>query len=137
VAPDPIPVELADPCAGKFGACSATEYLDSKWTVSVSAMNDVGGRGTLEVHVVDAASGQPLLDPAGSVSGDLQVLLGPRASVALPIEWRRPLVDTGAARLLPAQLAFVISVHLTDSMGNPVSETVTVPEKLPRPWQIF
>jgi hypothetical protein len=99
-------------------------------------MNDVGGRGTIEIRVVDAANGQPLPDPAGSVSGELEVLLGPHASVTLPIEWRRPLPEAGPG-MLPPQLAFLISVQLTDSTGNHVSEAVTVREKLPRTWQIF
>jgi len=102
-----------------------------------STLNEIGGRGTLDVRVVDAASGAPLSDSAGGISGVLEVLLGPRASVALPVEWRRPIPEGGPGRIPPAQLAFLITAQLTDSMGNRVSETVTVREKLPRPWQIF
>lgn len=139
VTPDPIPVNLVDPCAGVFAMfpCSATIYLDARWTVSVSTMNGIGGRGTVEITVVDAASGAPLPDPVGNVSGQLEVLLGPYASVALPLEWRRPIPQAGPGRIPPPQLAFLITVHLTDSTGNRVSEAVTVREQLPRPWQIF
>ena len=139
VVPDSIPVDFVRPCAGVFAMfpCSATNYLYAKWTVTVSTMNDIGGRGTIEIRVIDVASGQPLSDPEGSVSGDLEVLLGPHASVALPVEWRRPIPEGGPGRIPPPQLAFVITVQLTDSMGHRVSEAVTVREMLPRPWQIF
>jgi hypothetical protein len=139
VVPDPIPVDFVDPCAGVFAMfpCSATDYLHAKWTVSVSTLNEIGGRGTLDVRVVDAASGAPLSDSADGISGDLEVLLGPRASVALPVEWRRPVPEGGPGRIPPPQFAFLITAQLTDSMGNRVSETVTVRERLPRPWQIF
>lgn len=139
VAPHPIPVDLVMPCAGVFAIfpCSASDYLRSRWTVSVSTMNDTGVRGTIEIRVVDAATGAPLPDPAGSVSGELDVLLGPHASVALPVEWQRPIPEAGPGRIVPPQLAFLITAQLTDSMGDRVSETVTVPERLPRTWQIF
>jgi hypothetical protein len=117
--------------------CSATNYLYAKWTVTVSTMNDVGGRGTIEIRAIDAATGQPLSDPAGTVSGNLEVLLGPHATVAVPIEWRRLVPEGGPGRVPPPQLAFVITVQLTDSTGHRVSEEVTVREVLPRPWQIF
>jgi len=139
VTPDPIPVNLVDPCAGVFAMfpCSATIYLDARWTVSVSTMNGIGGRGTVEITIVDAASGAPLPEPVGNVSGELEVLLGSYASVSLPLEWRRPIPQDGPGRIPPPQLAFLITVHLTDSTGNRVSDTVTVREQLPRPWQIF
>jgi len=139
VAPDPIPVELVHPCAGVFAMfpCSATNYLHARWTVSVSTMNDIGGRGTVEIRAVDAASGQPLPDPTGSVSGDLEVLLAPQATVTLPVEWTRPIPEGGPGRIPPPQLAFLITVQLTDTNGNRVSETITVREMLPRTWQIF
>jgi hypothetical protein len=139
VTPDPIPVDLVHPCAGVFAMfpCSATNYIHSKLTVTVSTTNDIGGRGTIEIRAVDAASGQPLPEPAGSVSGEVQVLLGPHASVAMPVEWMRPVPDSGPGRILPPQLAFLITVRLTDGQGNQVSEAVTVREQLPRTWQIF
>jgi len=117
--------------------CSATNYLHAKWTVSVSTMNDIGGRGTVEIRAIDAASGQPLPDPTGSVSGDLEVLLAPQATVTLPVEWTRPIPEGGPGRIPPPQLAFLITVQLTDTNGNRVSETITVREMLPRTWQIF
>lgn len=131
VVPDPIPVNSVLPCAGVFAQfpCSATAYLDAKLTVTVSTMNDIGGRGTIEVRAVDGASGQTLRDPQGTVSGDLDVLLGPHSSVSRPVEWKRPIRDG-----LPPQLAFVVTVQLTDSMGNHVLEEVTVREGTPRSW---
>jgi hypothetical protein len=139
VDPDPAPVDLAHPCAGVFAMfpCSATEYLYSRWTVSVSARNDIGGRGSINVRVVDAASGQPLPEPQDIVLGGREVLLAPGASVSWPIEWRRPIPPAGAGRIVPPQLAFVISVEVTDTTGHRVSDAVTVREKLPRAWQIF
>jgi hypothetical protein len=49
----------------------------------------------------------------------------------------RPVPDSGPGRILPPQLAFLITVRLTDGQGNQVSEAVTVREQLPRTWQIF
>jgi len=139
VVPNSIPVVLVQPCAGVFAMfpCSATNYLDAKWTVTVSALNDMGGRGTIEIRAIDAASGQPLADPAATVSGDPEVLLGPHGSVTLPVEWRRSIPVGGPGRIPPPQLGFVITVQLTDNAGHRVSETVTARESLPRPWQVF
>jgi hypothetical protein len=138
-APDPLPVEFVTPCAGVFAGnpCSASDYLQSKLTVSISGINDVGGRGTVSVVVADAANGRPLV-PAGSVSGDAEVLLTPGATLTRSFEWKRTVPPGGQAdRIPPPQLSFIISVRFTDTQGNSVSETTTIREALPRPWQIF
>ena len=82
ITPAPVPVSLVDPCAGVFAGnpCSATIYLDAKWAVSVSSTNGVGGRGDIEVLVVDAATAQPLPDPRGTVSGGAGVVLAPAST---------------------------------------------------------
>ena len=138
-APQPLPVNLVRPCAGVFAMfpCSAANYLEAKWTLSVSSTNDVGGRAAIEVQVVDAATGQPLPDPRGSVSGQEEVVLAPSRTVTVPLEWKRLVSDAGPGRIPPLQLAFVVSIQFTDTRGNRVFETVTVLEALPRPWQIF
>jgi hypothetical protein len=69
--------------------------------------------------------------------GDVEVLLGPHGNAALPLEWKRPVTYTGPNRTVPSQLAFVITVQLTDTTGNRVSESATVLERLPRSWEIF
>lgn len=139
VLPDPVPVDLVDPCAGVFAMfpCSAASYIRSQLTVSVATLDEIGGRGAVEIHAVDAATGQPLPAPAGSLLGELDVVLGPHASTAVPLEWKRPIPDAGPGRIPPAQLAFVATVQWTDNRGKHVSETVTVLERLPRTWQLF
>lgn len=139
VSPDPVAVDLVHPCAGVFAMfpCSASNYLHAKMTVTVATMNAIGGRGTIEVRAIDAAGGGPLPEPAGVVTGEVGVLLGPHASVALPIEWKRNVSDGGPGRIPPSQLSFLVTVELTDVEGHHVSETATVREKLPRAWQIF
>jgi hypothetical protein len=117
--------------------CSASNYLDAKMTVSVATMNEIGGRGTIEVRAIDAAGGGPLPEPAGVVTGEVDVLLGPRASVALPIEWKRTVPEGGPGRIPPSLLAFLVTVQFTDTEGNHMSETVTVRERQPRGWEIF
>ena len=47
------------------------------------------------------------------------------------------LAEVWAERIPPPQLAFVISLQFTDTRGTRVFETMTVPEALPRNWQIF
>src|ERR1051325_5959638 len=82
VVPDPVPVDLVMPCAGVFAMfpCSAANYIHSNVTVSVATLGEAGGRGTLEIHAVDAATGQPLPAPAATVSGELEIVLQPHAS---------------------------------------------------------
>ena len=138
VDPDPIPVLLSVPCAAVSAMffCSNPSELASTWTVVASTRNDIGGSGHISVTVADAASRQPLPDQ-GVLSGELNVALGPRGRVTLPVVWKRPVPQEGPDRVPPAQLAFVISVELTDTLGNRVRQTATVLEKLPRNWEIF
>jgi hypothetical protein len=141
VAPNPVPIGMGIPCAGvpAIGNCLTSpppSYLGADWTVSVATRNDIGGRGIVEVLVVDAATGQPVVDQ-GTLRGDLSVVLGPHTSTSVAVRWVRLLMNAGPSRIVPPQLAFVITVDLTDTMGNRFSETVTVPERLPRSWEVF
>ena len=130
VSPNPIPVALRN-CAGVFAMfpCPPTILL-ADLTVSVST-NDVGGQGTISVVAVDAASGNPLPDQQSTVSGAAEVVLIPHGSVTKEVRWIFP------PRNVPEKLAFVVTVELSDTTGHRVTESVTVPEQLPRTWQIF
>jgi hypothetical protein len=140
VSPDPIPVDLVVPCARPFAlSCSAPSYLAARWTVTVANLNDVVANGTLEVRVVDAATGATL-SRQGTLSGEFDVRLGSQASITLPVEWKWPLLSLQAPateRIPPAQLAFVITVRSIDGTGARHSETVTIRERLPRDWEVF
>ncbi len=111
------------------------EDLGARFTVSVST-NEVGGQGGIRVLVVDAASREPL---PGQASGSLEteVILGPNESVVKDITWVWPVPRSGPSRIPPPRLAFLVTVRVSDTMGNSVVETVSVPESLPRSWQVF
>ena len=139
VTPKPLPVSLVMPCGGVFAGlpCSASDYVQAKWTAAVSSTNEIGGRGVIEVLVVDAATGLPIPEPQGTVTGGGEFVLAPRATAAVPLEWKRTVPTSGPGRIPPPQFAFIVTVRLTDTMGRGASESLTVREALPRNWQIF
>ena len=135
VEPSPVPVALVVPCGGAFAGlgCGARSYLLANFTVRVSARNDVGGVGTLSVRAMDALTGAPL--PSAQVSGEMAFELAPGGTVVRPIAWKwEPAESSGQ---VPATLALVVRVEVTDSLGNRVSESATVQEVMPRNWHVF
>jgi hypothetical protein len=130
VSPDPVTLDVDIPCAGVFASfpCAIPDRLLASWTLSVSTSNSVGGRGTISVVVVDAATGTPLANQQGTVSGEMTFVLGSNESVAITQKLSWPIQGDFTHA---GTFALVFTIQLTDTMGEPITETLTVPGKFP------
>jgi hypothetical protein len=128
VFPNPIVLDVDIPCAGIMGSCTVPDYLVASWTVSVSTLNSIGGRGIIDVVLVDARTGMPVSNQQGTVSGDVAVVLtgNDSVTVAQKLTWQIQGEFTH-----PGMFSLVFTVHFTDTSGVPVSETLTVPGVFP------
>jgi len=73
--------------------------------------------------VLDATSGTPL--DTGTVTGPSTFAVGPNGNTQLKYYWYYPVHDFS---LVPARIAFLVTISFTGQTGSVIERTLNVPE---------